>query len=170
MMKRPLQVYSDPPSSLHFPCTSVLIEQATTANWPDWRVRREKRNGERRSKEQRRRKASRLRGENRAWRHKQSGSIFGCNHGCHLTDDVVLVVLDEFQRYATGKTKPASTTSHTHHPCPHNPLLPLPSPSLPLHHHHNPPPTPAVHTLRPPLNVGPAYTFKAVAPFTNHRV
>ena len=33
MMKRPFQVYSDPPSSFHFPaCTSVLIEQATTTN------------------------------------------------------------------------------------------------------------------------------------------
>ena len=53
--------------------------------------------------------------------------------------------------------------SHTRHPCPHNPtptpLLPPSSPPsyTPRHHHHTPP-TPAVHTLRPPRNVGPGCT------------
>ena len=32
------------------------------------------------------------------------------------------------------------------------------------------PPTPAVHTSRPPRNVGPRCTFEAAAPFNSHRV
>ena len=70
---------------------------------------------------------------------------------------------------------PPASATHTHHPCPHNPLLPLPSPFLvPFQPHTppppSPPPTPAVYTLRPPRNVGPGCTFETVAPFINHRV
>ena len=90
-------------------------------------------------------------------------------------------------RYATGKTNPASPTppfpsllpppasTDTHHPRPHNPLPLLSFPSLlssghTPHHHHHLPPTLAVHTLRPPRNVGPGCAFGVVAPFTHHRV
>ena len=105
--------------------------------------------------------------------------------GCHLTDcDVVLVVLDEFLRYARGKTKPASTTHPSPPPSssrPHTPPIltqPTPTPPfsflLPFQPHTppppSPPPTPAVHTLRPPRNVGSGSTSQVVALFTNHHV
>ena len=63
-----------------------------------------------------------------------------------------------------------------------SPFPPSSHPATHLHHHHHTPPTPAVHTLRPPLNVGPAGTlskqlrhspiiaFGAITAFTTRRI
>ena len=60
---------------------------------------------------------------------------------------------------------PPMPTQHT--PTPLFPFHP-PLAATRLHHHHHTPPTPAVHTLRPPRNVGPRCTFEVVALFSHH--
>ena len=77
------------------------------------------------------------------------------------------LLLPPMPTHTTCPHTPHAHTTHSYFP---PPSFLVPSPATRLHHHHHSPPTSAVHTLRPPRNVGTGCTFEAVALLTNHRV